>query len=119
MRNIKFATTPTAAPEYRRYAESVLAYEDAAKMPTCRQSALFATEHEFDKATELFAGKVARPLADPASPHGPIGKNAKFALRTFVGDGAAADGPASRASLVKILRGDAGLHGLIRFFFAC
>lgn len=94
---------PTAE-EYRRYAESAVAYETAATVPTRRQIALFATEHDFDRATQLFAAKVARPLADPASPNGPIGKKAKFALRTFIGDDAT-DGPANRASLAKILRG--------------
>jgi Peptidase family C25 len=90
-----------AIEEYSRYAESIVAYEkEDSAVPTKRQIALFATEHDFDAATQLFATKVARPLIDPASSGGIIGAREKFALRPFIGNGA------DRDTLKKILRGD-------------
>lgn len=49
--------------DYRRYAESVVDYEKAVALPHTRSVAIFATSHEFDKATELFARQVALPLS--------------------------------------------------------
>jgi hypothetical protein len=95
--------------EYRRYAESVVAYESAPAVPCRRQIALFAPEHDFDAATQLFATRVARALADPNAPYGSIGKKYHFALQTFIGDRADnLHGPASRDSLARILRGEIG-----------
>jgi hypothetical protein len=79
---IHFAT----ADEYGRYAQSVVAYETASAPPTTRQAALFSTMHDFDRATQLFASKVARPLSEGA-PHTPaLGTNQRFALRSFIGE---------------------------------
>jgi hypothetical protein len=84
---VHFAT----ADEYGRYAQSVVAYETASAPPTTRQAALFATMHEFDRATQLFGSKVARPLAEGV-PHTPaLGTNQRFALRSFIGDLATKD----------------------------
>ena len=48
--------------EFRRYAESVVAYETRPTVPTSRRGVMFATEHDFDEATQLFTRQVARPL---------------------------------------------------------
>jgi hypothetical protein len=89
---------PTA-DEYRRYAQSVVAYETASAPPTTRQAALFATSHEFDRATQLFAEKVARPLSEGVPHTPPIGTNQRFLLRSFIGDLATKD------TLARIYRG--------------
>jgi hypothetical protein len=71
--------------EFRRYAESVVRYESASAVPTSRQVAVFAPEHEFDRATQLFAKHVAKPLVDPADP---IGRRAKFGIQKLLGSDA-------------------------------
>ena len=49
--------------DYRRYAESVVAYQTAATVPQTKTPAIFATRHKLDRATRMFADMVARPLA--------------------------------------------------------
>ena len=70
--------------DFRSYAESVVRYESAASadVPTKRQVAVFAPEHEFDRATQLFAQHVAKPLVDIADP---IGKKGEFGIHKFLG----------------------------------
>ena len=102
--------------DYARYATSVKAYEAANVVSTSRQVALFATEHEFDRATQLFTSKVATPLATPDGPRGAIGSKQQFALRKFLGDDATKD------RFAKILQGEieggspalvvSGTHGM-------
>jgi hypothetical protein len=89
------------AGEFKRYAESVVAYETAPKVPTSRQIAMFAPEHDFDAATQLFTRQVARPLAfgEGDAPM-PLGTRQKFGMRTLLGE------DATRAGLTKLLRGD-------------
>lgn len=91
-----------AAEGYRRYAESVVAYETAAKVPTVREVALFATAHDFDRATQLFTSKVARPLVEGSGPTQPLGTRQRFTLRPHLGDGA------TRQALSDIYRGRNG-----------
>lgn len=74
------------ADEYRRYAESVVAYDRAAVTPTTRRAALFATTHDFDQATQLFTSRVARPLVDGLPNQPVLGAKQKYALDSFVGD---------------------------------
>ena len=69
-----------SADGYRRYAEKVVAYEQMATVPQKRRAALFATEHEFDRATQLFATQVARPLVAADGPHGLLGGRQGFQL---------------------------------------
>ncbi len=88
------------ADEFRQYAESVVRYETAVVVPTTRNIAMFATEHDFDTATQLFTRNVAKPLAtgEGANPT-PIGKRQKFGLETLFG------ATATKAGLGDLLRG--------------
>ena len=99
--------------EFRHYAESVVLYEAAARVSTARTVALFATEHDFDTATQLFTRNVAVPLSAGEGSHPiPIGKRQKFGLATLFGKAATKDG------LANLLRGQApsllfsGSHGM-------
>lgn len=90
------------AQEFRQYAESVVRYETAASVPTARNMAMFATEHDFDSATQLFTRKVAVPLSAGEGPTPmPIGKRQRFGLETLFGKAATKDG------LATLLRGKA------------
>ncbi len=73
------------AAEFRRYAESVVRYESADDVTTSRQVAVFAPEHEFDRATQLFTRHVAKPLVNGADP---IGRKRKYGLQAFLGEDA-------------------------------
>jgi Peptidase family C25 len=102
--------------EYARYAASVVAYETAPVVKTSRQVALFATSHDFDRATQLFMSKVAEPLAKADGPYGALGSRQKFALRNFLGI------DATKGNFAKILKGEieggvpalivSGTHGM-------
>lgn len=94
--------------EYARYAASVVAYETE-PVKTSRQVALFATAHDFDRATQLFTSKVAEPLAKPEGKYGALGSRQKFALRKFLGI------DATKRNFAKILRGEieGGIPALI------
>ena len=86
---------------FRRYAESVVKYETDAKVPTSRQVAVFAPEHEFDAATQLFTKQVAKPMVfGQGDKPMPLGKRQKFGLQAFLGD------DATKACLTKLFRGD-------------
>jgi len=87
--------------EFRRYAESVVRYEKAAEVPTKRQVAIFAPEHEFDAATQLFNRQVAVPMRDGTGLKPvPVGQRQKFKLQSLLADDATKNG------LARILRGD-------------
>jgi hypothetical protein len=87
--------------EFRNYAQTVVDYETATKVPTSRQVALFAPEHDFDAATQLFVNQVARPLRDGAGPSlKPLGQRQRFGLRAFISE------EATKANLLKIFRGE-------------
>lgn len=103
------------AAEFRRYAESVVRYETAAAVPTSRRGAIFATEHDFDEATQLFMRQVARPLADGENGGTSVWKRQKFGVQTLLGDAA------TKSALAELLRGQAqptpallvsGSHGM-------
>ncbi|MFX5933735.1 hypothetical protein ABTE76_19285, partial [Acinetobacter baumannii] len=83
----------------RRYAESVVRYETAASVPTSRQGAIFATEHDFDDATQLFMRQVAKPLAEGENGGMSVWKRQNFALQTLLGT------RATKAALIDVLRG--------------
>src|SRR5262245_62141094 len=87
--------------EFRRYAESVVQYEKAATVPTKRQMAIFAPQHDFDAATQLFNRQVAEPMRDGSGLKPvPVGQRQKFKLQPFLADDATKNG------LARILRGD-------------
>jgi hypothetical protein len=101
--------------EFRHYADSVVAYEKAAKVPTSRHGVLFATEHDFDEATQLFTRQVAQPLSSATGTAQTIWARAKFVLHTHLG------ATATRTTLADILRANpqpppallvSGSHGL-------
>jgi hypothetical protein len=104
------------ADEFRRYSESVIEYEKATSVPTTRRGAIFATEHDFDEATQLFMRQVATPLASEGDGvMGRVWTRAKFGLQTFFGE------KATRSTLASILCGKeqgtpallvSGSHGL-------
>jgi len=83
--------------EFAQYADSVVRYEKKNEVSTSRQVAVFAPEHELDRATQLFVTHVAKPLVDPADP---IGKRRKFTVQPFLSD------KATRANLHRIWSGD-------------
>src|ERR1035438_7292450 len=90
--------------EFRQYAESVIRYETGSTVPTTRNMAMFATQHDFDNATQLFTRNVAMPLStgEGTSPI-PIGKRQKFGLKTMFGE------MATKAGLADLLCGRAGI----------
>jgi hypothetical protein len=89
-----------ATDEFRRYAETLIAYETAQSPPTSRQMAVFATAHDFDSATQLFTRCVANPLVEGEGQRPvPVGQRQKFKLLQFLGD------VATKASLADIYSG--------------
>ena len=88
------------ADEFRQYADSVVAYETGDAVSTTRNMAMFATEHDFDKATQLFTRNVAKPMSigEGSNPI-PIGKRQKFGLKTIFGE------TATKAGLSDLLSG--------------
>ncbi|CCD95600.1 conserved hypothetical protein [Bradyrhizobium sp. ORS 375] len=103
------------ADEFRRYAESVISYETSASVPTSRRGTIFATEHDFDDATQLFMRQVAKPLAEGENGNSTVWKRQKFGLQTLLGE------QATKAAFIELLRGQAqptpallvsGSHGM-------
>jgi hypothetical protein len=88
-----------APADYRRYAESVVAYEQERVFQQSRNAAIFATCHGFDRATQMFANHVAVPLAQGDGQHNPLGKRHKFRLQSFIGDSA------TKETLTRLLQG--------------
>ena len=87
--------------EFRQYADSVITYETAETVATSRQMAIFATRHDFDQATQLFASEVAEPLASGGPTGAVLGKRQKFAIQSMVGE------PATKDALLSLLNGTA------------
>jgi hypothetical protein len=79
---------------FRRYAESVVAYEKAAAaaVATRREAVLFAPMHDFDAATQLFTQQVAGPLWHSEAPPGALGARRKFRRRAVEGEAATKSG---------------------------
>jgi hypothetical protein len=50
--------------EYARYVKSVLDYETGSTVPNARKAAFFGTRHNLDRATQLSADQLVRPLAN-------------------------------------------------------
>lgn len=85
---------------FRQYAESVMRYETASTVPTKRRIALFAPEHDFDAATQLFVKHVATPLANgEGTKPVALGARQKFALQKLIRE------DATKANLASLLRG--------------
>lgn len=88
------------AEDYRRYAESLIAYETGASVPNGRSMSFFAARHSFDRATRLSADHLVLPLADgqPASGNDPAvpGVSEGFASRKLIA------GAATKANLGEV-----------------
>ena len=100
---------------YRAYAESVVAYETGEKVEQSRKVAHFATRHDFDKATQLFAKHVAEPLASGDGKRPAIGQKQNFTSQSLIGEAA------TKENLAKLFRGQldgspavlvSGTHGM-------
>lgn len=89
---------PTAA-EYRQYAESVIAHESNLALATMREIAMFATCHDFDRATQLFTNQVAKPLAFGEGPKKPVGEKFGFKVNALLEEAA------TKENLKSVLRG--------------
>ncbi len=89
--------------EFRRYADSVVEYENASNVQTTRRAAMFATEHDFDEATQLFTRQVVKPLCE-GEDGGPgrVWQRAGFGLQTFLGE------KATGSTLASLLCGRQG-----------
>lgn len=75
--------------EYERYAQSVARYESLDYRPQQRrQATMFATEHSFDPATQMFTRHVARPFIDGGDGEEPVHQGLRFALDPILGGGA-------------------------------
>jgi hypothetical protein len=89
-----------SADEFRQYAESVIQYETATSVPTTKNMAMFATEHDFDTATQLFTRNVVKVLCSGEGTNpSPIGKRQKFGLATVLGE------KATKSGLAELLCG--------------
>lgn len=84
--------------ELRTYCESVVAHEKA-QTRTQRDLVMFAPSHSFDRATQLFAAKVVKPMMDGADGDEPVTQQCGFALHPFL------RGDANKSRLQAILRG--------------
>jgi hypothetical protein len=93
--------------QYRQYADSVVAYETRADVPSSREVVFWGPRHEKDEATTLSADYLINPLYqglpargdEPAQPA--IAERATFRSRCFLGD------DATRAKLQQVLHPDA------------
>ncbi len=82
------------APEdLRRYAESIVAWESTDRTQTAASSVLFATCHDFDRATRLLTRQLAGPLAEA------LGRRPDIAFHPVLAEAA------TKAALRDILRG--------------
>jgi hypothetical protein len=85
--------------EFRQYAESVVAYEKAAKLQTTRHLAVFAPQHDFDRATQLFVKQVAEPMVQGTDTHKPVGLRQKYKLQSRLSEAA------DKSALLELLTG--------------
>jgi Peptidase family C25 len=87
--------------EFKNYVRSLIDYEDNTKAASrSRQIAMFAPEHDFDAATQLFVSQVATPMEQGVGPKiPPIGARQNFTLRPFLSEAA------TKANLCNIYRG--------------
>lgn len=93
--------------ELGAYARSVAEFEADASRMTRRSVDIFATCHDFDRATQLFTERVARPFCLGDGVDLPIGKSAGFSVTPILG----AD--ATKAGLAAALSRSSGPPSLI------
>lgn len=91
--------------EYGAYARSVIAYETMlpADLPHAREAAFFGTRHLLDRATQLSADALMRPLVEgapatgPLPAYAPVAEEVGFRQRSWIG------APAVKTELSGIL----------------
>jgi hypothetical protein len=88
--------------QFSNYVESVVCYETINSVRNAKKITVFATEHDFDKATQLFMQQVARPIIGGEGIRSPLGKEQGFKVDTYLREGA------TKENLINILRGSAG-----------
>jgi hypothetical protein len=96
---------------YGRYAEAVVGYEEAAAPPHGDTAVFFGTRHDFDKATQLSADRLVRPLVDSFGPGGRYERVGGGRTRTILGESA------TKQSLAAVFGGD-GPQGRPALLFA-
>ncbi|EMO7789654.1 hypothetical protein WDR79_001962 [Citrobacter freundii] len=77
--------------EYQSYASSVVNWERDASRYTRRSIDLFATCHNFDRATQLFTNKVASPFASGTEKYPPLGEKYGYQINALMGANATKD----------------------------
>ena len=96
-----------SADGYRRYVDSLIAYEDGNAPPRRKDAVFFRTQEKFDRATQLSALNLVKPLAD-GSPgladdmDKPVAETRGFATRRVW------DADATRPALADIFAPPAG-----------
>lgn len=97
--------------QYAAYVRSVIGYETAAPaaLPHAREAAFFGTRHLLDRATQLSADALVRPLVEGAPANGPlpayppVTADSGFRLRSWIG------ATATKAELTGIFAPPAGM----------
>ncbi|MGE8367694.1 C25 family cysteine peptidase [Cupriavidus sp.] len=85
--------------DFRSYADSVTAYETMASVTARRRIALFATCHDFDRATQLLTRQLATPLSLGTAQAKALGERQGFAMQALLGEAA------TKSALAEVLRG--------------
>jgi len=88
--------------QLRAYAHSVVTFERDRSRTTRRRVDLFATWHDFDRATQLFTEQVAQPFVAGTASRPPLGNKYGFAVRGYLRE------QSTKASLATILQGRDG-----------
>ncbi|MFJ1260384.1 hypothetical protein [Cupriavidus sp. CuC1] len=82
---------------FKAYARSIAMFEKDTTRMTRRCIELFATCHDFDRATQLFTKNVAKPLSAGDEMRGPLGSRYGFSVSASLGD------RSTKANLIRIL----------------
>jgi hypothetical protein len=88
-----------APRDYRTYAESVVAYEQAATPPHKKRAAIFGVRNDGDRATALLHDHVLRPLVSGTGTVKPLSGYRDFQLTALL------DADATKARLLALLSG--------------
>lgn len=101
------------ADGYRQYVTGLIDYEEAGAAPRDRAAAFFGTRHPLDRATQLSADLLVRPLAESFQPGGQFGAVASgYQIHPQV-----LEESATKAALAEILAGT-GRLGRPAFLFS-
>ncbi|MDQ1922304.1 C25 family cysteine peptidase [Massilia pseudoviolaceinigra] len=87
----------TSLADLSAYARSVVSFENNAALMTRRQIELFATCHDFDRASQLFTKQVAIPWSTGGAKAVPLGKKFGFSLNPTLQE------QATKEALTRIL----------------